>query len=109
MLDRTLYFVVPGDLETRTGGYGYDRQIIAGLRERGWVVHLISLAGTYPFPSVDARVDAARAFAVIPDHARVLLDGLAFGALPVAALRERERLRLVALVHHPLGDRKSVV
>ena len=103
MSDRTLYFVVPGDLETRTGGYGYDRQIIAGLTERGWLVHFISLAGHYPFPSVDARVDAARAFAVIPDHALVVVDGLAFGALPVAAVRERERLRLVALVHHPLG------
>ncbi len=103
MLERTLYFVVPGDIETRTGGYGYDRHIIAGLTERGWLVHLVSLAGNYPFPSVDARVDAARAFAVIPDRARVLVDGLAFGALPVAALRERERLRLVALVHHPLG------
>ena len=103
MLDRTLYFVVPGDIETLTGGYGYDRQIIAGLRERGWLVHLVSLAGNYPFPSVDARVDASRAFAVIPDHARVMVDGLAFGALPVAAVRERERLCLVALVHHPLG------
>ena len=103
MLDRTIYFVVPGDIETRTGGYGYDRQIIAGLSERGWLVHLVSLAGNYPFPSVDARVDASRAFAVIPDHARVLVDGLAFGALPVAAVRERERLRLVAIVHHPLG------
>ena len=103
MLDRTLYFVVPGDIETLTGGYGYDRQIIAGLKERGWLVHLISLPGHYPFPSVDARVDASRAFAVIPDQARVLVDGLAFGALPVAAVRERERLRLVALVHHPLG------
>ena len=61
MIDRTLYFVVPGDLETRTGGYGYDRQIIAGLRQRGWVVHLVSLAGNYPFPSVDARVDAVTA------------------------------------------------
>ena len=103
MSDRTLYVIVPGDLETRTGGYGYDRQIIAGLRERGWLVHFISLAGKYPFPSVDARVDAARAFAVIPDHALVLVDGLAFGALPVVAVRERERLRLIALVHHPLG------
>lgn len=102
-IDRTLYFVIPGDLETRTGGYGYDRQIIAGLRERGWTVHLVSLTGNYPFPSVDARVDASRALAVIPDRALVVLDGLAFGALPVAALRERERLRLVALVHHPLG------
>ena len=103
MVDRTLYFVVPGDIETRTGGYGYDRQIISGLQARGWLVHLISLSGSYPFPSIDERVDASRALAVIPDHAYAMVDGLAFGALPVVAMRERERLRLIALVHHPLG------
>jgi hypothetical protein len=28
-------FVVPGDIKTPTGGYIYDREIIAGLTERG--------------------------------------------------------------------------
>jgi glycosyltransferase involved in cell wall biosynthesis len=103
MPDTTVFVVVPGDLEARTGGYGYDRQIVAGLRQRGWTVHVVNLAGNYPSPSQDERAAAARALAAIPEGARVLVDGLAFGVLPAEAGVERARLRLTALVHHPLG------
>lgn len=103
MTGRVLHVVIPGDLDTKTGGYGYDRQIMHGLRTRGWHVVLTSLPGAYPMPSAADRAEAARALAAIPDGALVLVDGLALGALPVEAAHERERLHLVALVHHPLG------
>jgi glycosyltransferase involved in cell wall biosynthesis/SAM-dependent methyltransferase len=99
----TLVFVVPGDLEARTGGYGYDRRIAAGLRALGWSVAVTSLEGRYPHPDAAARGAAARAFAAMPDDSLVLVDGLAFGALPDEVQREQTRLRLVALVHHPLA------
>ena len=103
MVPDRLYFVVPGDIETRTGGYGYDREILAGLRARGWQVALVSLTGTYPSPTELDRATAAAALAALPDGALVLVDGLAFGALPAEVGYERTRLRLIALVHHPLG------
>lgn len=99
---RHLHLVAPGDIDTRTGGYEYDRRIISGLRARGWKVSLVSVPGTYPFPAADDRAAAARRLADIPDGARVLVDGLALGVLPGEAAAEHRRLCLVALVHHPL-------
>jgi glycosyltransferase involved in cell wall biosynthesis len=97
-------FVVPGSIDTRTGGYGYDREIIAGLRRGGWTVRVEEIPGTYPFPSAEERAAAAAILAALPDGTRVVVDGLALGALPDEALREAARLRLIALVHHPLAD-----
>lgn len=95
--------IVPGDLETRTGGYGYDRRMIGGLRAIGWNVRPIRLDDTFPWPTAAARADAAAALAAIADGEVTLVDGLALGALPEEAIAHAPRLPLVALVHHPLA------
>ncbi|WP_062212100.1 glycosyltransferase family 4 protein [Aureimonas sp. AU12] len=98
-----LYVAIPGDPATVTGGYAYDRRMIEALRRAGRTVELVSLPGSYPVPSA-ADLDATCvAFRALPDGALVLVDGLAFGAMPEIAAAERDRLRLVALVHHPLA------
>lgn len=95
--------LVPGDLDTRTGGYGYDREIVAGLRALGWTVDVRSLDRRFPFPPPKARAEARETLAALPDGAVVLADGLAFGALADEATAEASRLRFVGLVHHPLA------
>lgn len=102
-MPKSLSFVLPGDLETRTGGYGYDREIIAGLRELGWQVDVHSLDGSFPFPSATALESARATLAALPDNRLVIVDGLAFGAMPDLAEAEARRLNLVGLVHHPLA------
>lgn len=97
-------FVVPGRLDTRTGGYEYDRRMIAGLRARGWSVAVRELHDSFPRPTQAALDAAARVLAAIPDAATVVIDGLALGAMPAEAERETSRLRLVALVHMPLSS-----
>jgi len=95
--------IVPGDLDTRTGGYGYDRRMITGLRAIGWTVRLVRLDDTFPFPTATARAEAASALAAIADGEATIVDGLALGALPDEAAAHASRLPIVALVHHPLA------
>lgn len=103
MTVRPLVFVVPGHLDSISGGYGYDRQMIAGLRAAGRAVDVVTLDAGFPWPDPPARADAARRLAAIRDGATVVVDGLAFGAMPGLAERHAARLRWVALVHHPLA------
>ncbi len=102
-MSRSLSFLLPGDLDTRTGGYGYDRELIAGLRELGWQVEVHSLDAGFPFPSVAALELARATLAAMPDNQLVIVDGLAFGAMPDLAEAESRRLKIVGLVHHPLA------
>jgi glycosyltransferase involved in cell wall biosynthesis len=100
----SLVFIVPGSLYTRTGGYEYDRQMIGGLRARGWSVEVREVDASFPHPTSAALADAARALAAIRDGGTVLIDGLALGAMPAEVEREARRLRIAALIHLPLAD-----
>ena len=67
---RACVFLVPGDWDSRTGGYLYDRRIVAELRARGWQVEVLSPGDGYPFPDgADlARAASGRAVFIAPDE-----------------------------------------
>lgn len=99
----SLEFVVPGNIETPTGGYIYDREILAGLEALGWRTRLHSLDASFPQPT-PAGLRAARAtFASIASGSVVVIDGLALPGLDRLLEEEAQRLALVALVHHPVA------
>ena len=100
--------IVPGRLDTPTGGYGYDRRIVAGLRALGWDIDVRELDGSFPAPTTAARAAAVDVLAGLPDGSTVLLDGLALGALPDEVAPHASRLHLVALVHHPLAAETGI-
>jgi len=99
----TLEFLLPGTLDTLTGGYIYDRRIVAGLAERGWRINVHSLDLSFPQPSEPALAAAASTLAGLPDGALVVIDGLALGGMPALVEEHAGRLQIVALIHHPLG------
>ena len=64
--------IVPAPFDTVSGGYEYDRRIVAGLRDAGHIVRVSELAGTHPLADevegarqqqVAAGIDMRRFFA----------------------------------------------
>ncbi|MGJ7507818.1 glycosyltransferase family 4 protein [Variovorax sp. GT1P44] len=96
-------FLVPGDLNTRTGGYTYDRHIIDGLRALQWQIDVQSPGEGWPMPAASSEALARGIVEALPDDELTVVDGLAFGAMPALAEAHARRLRWVALVHHPLS------
>ena len=99
---RDVWFAVPGDVETLTGGYIYARRLIEELPNAGWRPRLIPLAAGYPEPSTSDFLNTRKVFEGLPSGAVVLVDGLAFGAMSRSILDGLE-LKFIALVHHPLA------
>ena len=56
----------------------------------------------FPFPTVAQRATALGILSAVPGGCPIVLDGLAFGALPEAGAL-RFRTPLIALVHQPLA------
>ena len=72
---RHVTWAIPGDIQTVTGGYAYDRRIIAELQRLGWEVELVSLGDGFPRPSADQKAHAqARLLATPPQHP-IVIDG----------------------------------
>lgn len=100
---RRVVFAVPGDLDTPTGGYAYDKRVIFELRDDGRTVDLLDLGETFPQPDDAARAAAVAMLDKIPDGMPTVIDGLAFGVLPELAGTLCRRVPVIALVHHPLA------
>lgn len=99
---REVIFAIPGDLDTPTGGYRYDKRLIEELPKFGWSVKHLKLSSEFPSPSDAALVETAKQFGQISSDALVMIDGLALGAIPLSTLKSLDA-KLVALCHHPLA------
>jgi glycosyltransferase involved in cell wall biosynthesis len=95
-------FAIPGDLSLPTGGYAYDRRLLAEWAEMGVAARHLALPGGFPAPSEAELAETGRAILSQPYDSVLLIDGLAYGAFP-EGIAAGLAGRVVALVHHPLG------
>jgi glycosyltransferase involved in cell wall biosynthesis len=102
-----VHVVVPDGIDDPvrpSGGNAYDRRICRGLATIGWSVHECAVPGGWPRPDAAARAYLTGVVAEVPDGAVVLLDGLIASTVPEVLVPEAGRLRLVVLIHMPLGE-----
>ncbi|MCA0424872.1 MAG: glycosyltransferase family 4 protein [Proteobacteria bacterium] len=96
------HFLIPGDITLPTGGYGYDRQVLAAAARLGAPLSYVALPDGFPNPDDAALAETARIVASLPARTVLLIDGLAYGAMPEALIRGFDR-PVVELCHHPLA------
>ena len=98
-----LTLAYPGDLDTLTGGYLYDKRILAELAALGWVTHKLSLDPRFPNVTEQIKQSTCERLANVDPNHTLVIDGLALGALGPYAKAIRAKRPFVALVHHPLA------
>ncbi len=104
----TVHVIIPGRLDTPTGGFVYDRRMVAGLCATGRCAGVIMLPGAFPSPSPAAVDAAAKLLAALDDGTWLLVDGLALTPLAPLFCAAATRLNLIALIHHPLCDESGL-
>ncbi len=105
---KAVHVVVPDGIDDPgrpSGGNVYDRRLIDGLASAGWVVDVHPVAGSWPEAGPAARERLRLVLAGMAEGSVVLVDGLIASAVPDVLVPESRRLRVVVLVHLPLGGR----
>jgi glycosyltransferase involved in cell wall biosynthesis len=105
---RDVYVVVPDGIDDParpSGGNTYDRHLLRELGSHGWSAQERAVAGFWDRPGAASFAALEGTLRQIPDDAVVLLDGLIASTAPEVLVPQADRLRLIVLVHMPLGHR----
>jgi glycosyltransferase involved in cell wall biosynthesis len=103
---RTVDVVVPegvDDTARPSGGNTYDMRLCEALAQHGWSARLRPVPGDWPRAGIGGSRALGKALAAIPDGGTALVDGLVSSAMPHVMVPASHRLRLVVLMHMPLG------
>jgi glycosyltransferase involved in cell wall biosynthesis len=104
----TVHVVVPEGIEDParpSGGNTYDRRLCEHLESRGWSVSRRDVAGDWPWAGESACRQLQQTLAELPDGSLVLVDGLVGSVVPEVMVPASRRLRVVVLLHMPVGAR----
>ena len=103
-----LTFAYPGDIDTLTGGYLYDKRVMLGLQDLGWDVQRLGLGEEFPTPSSNTLDHAINQLMTVGADRLLVIDGLALGSFGVRAQTLAKHHPYIALVHHPLAKESGL-
>lgn len=105
-----VHFIVPEGINDTTrpsGGNTYDRKLIDALHKRGIAVVETPVSGSWPVASIESLGDLAAVLSAVTDGGVVLIDGIITSAASEVLIPHATRLRLVILMHMPLGSQPA--
>jgi len=103
---KTLHVVIPDGIDDPlrpSGGNFYDRRVIDELTAHGWSVIEHVAPGEWPTPDGTALSALDSLLREVSTGSSVLVDGLVGSAAGEQLAAAADRLRLILLVHMPLG------
>jgi hypothetical protein len=86
-----------------SGGNTYDRRLCDVLRS-AWSVDVVEVPGGWPWSAAVGGGALERALRVLPDRSLVVVDGMLASGLAQVMVPASDRLRVVLLMHMPVGD-----
>ena len=96
-----IYFIYPGNINAKTGGYIYEKNILEYAKLRNIKIRTISLSENYPFPTKKDIKYFLKILEKIHPDSKIIIDGLALEGM-YSIFKEILTYNIIALIHHPL-------
>ena len=98
---KSYYFFYPGNINTKTGGYIYEKNILDHAKKLNFKISKVALSNNYPFPHKNDLNDLIKKIKKLPLDSILIFDGLILESLePI--IDELKNYKIIALIHHPL-------
>jgi len=96
-----IYFVYPGNINAKTGGYIYEKNILEYAKIRDINIRPIALSENYPFPTNNDIKYFLKILDKIDPDSKIIIDGLALEGM-YSIFKKILTYNVIALIHHPL-------
>ena len=96
-----IYFIYPGNINAKTGGYIYEKNILEYAKIRDINIRSIALSDNYPFPTNNDIKYFLKILDKIDPDSKIIIDGLALEGM-YSIFKKILTYNVIALIHHPL-------
>ena len=100
-LNKTFYFFYPGNINTKTGGYIYEKNILQRAKILNFNLKAIQLSENYPFQKKKDSSTLRNILDKLSGNSVLIFDGLVFETID-KIIDNLKSFKIIALIHHPL-------